>query len=125
RAMRPDLRLVKASDGAVDNWHFLHEDLPQGEEVVDFFHAAEHLNAALAAAYGDGTVQARRRFVELRHVLLEEEGGVETVIRGLKYLCDKHPRSTRLPTELDYFRKRRKRMRYAQMRASGLPIGTG
>jgi hypothetical protein len=45
--------------------------------------------------------------------------------KGSTSLCDKHPRSTRLPTELDYFRKRRKRMRYAQMRASGLPIGTG
>jgi hypothetical protein len=124
-AKRPDLRLVKASDGAVDNWEFLHKELPAGEEVVDFFHAAEHLNAALAAAYGDGTVIARQRFVELRHVLLEQEGGVAKVIRALKYLADKHPRSARIATELEYFRKRRQRMRYAEMTAAGLPIGTG
>jgi hypothetical protein len=124
-AKRPDLRLVKASDGAVDNWTFLHEELPKGEEVVDFFHAAEHLNAALAAAYGDGSVMARQRFVELRHVLLEQEGGAGKVIRALKYLHDKHPRSERISTELEYFRKRRQRMRYAEMRAQGLPIGTG
>ena len=47
--------------------------------VVDFFHAAEHLSDALAAAYGDGTREARRRFADLRHVLLEEPGGVENL----------------------------------------------
>jgi hypothetical protein len=31
-AKRPDLRLVKAADGANDNWTFLHNDLPPGEE---------------------------------------------------------------------------------------------
>ena len=122
---RPDLRLVKAADGANDNWSFLHDDLPAGDEVVDFFHAAEHLSDALAAAYGDGSITARRRFAELRHVLLEEEGGVEVVIRSLVHLRDKHPRSERIATELGYFRKRRRRMRYAEMKAQGLPIGTG
>jgi hypothetical protein len=46
----------------------LHNELPAGDEFVDFFHAAEHLNAALAAAYGDGTVETRERFAHLRHV---------------------------------------------------------
>jgi hypothetical protein len=124
-AMRPDLRLVKAADGANDNWTFLRGDLPAGEEVIDFFHAAEHLSDALAAAYGDGSTEARRRFAELRHILLEEADGVATVIRSLAYLREKHPRNARIATELAYFRKRRKRMRYAEMKAEGLPIGTG
>jgi hypothetical protein len=122
---RPDLRLVKAADGANDNWTFLSNELPEGDEVVDFFHAAEHLNHAVAAAYGDGTVEARRRFADLRHVLLEEEGGAKKVIRSLTYMRDKHPRSTTIATELAYFRKRHNRMRYAEMKAQGLPIGTG
>lgn len=124
-AKRPGLRLVKAADGANDNWTYLHNELPAGDEVVDFFHAAEHLNAAVAAAYGDGTVEARRRFNDLRHVLLEQDNGVGTVIRLLVHLRDKHPRSQRIATELAYFRKRRQRMRYAEMKAQGLPIGTG
>ena len=124
-AMRPELRLVKAADGANDNWTFLHDDLPAGDEVVDFFHAAEHLNHALAAAYGDGSVEARRRFAELRHVLLEEVDGVERVIRALVYLRAKHPHNLRIATELGYFRKRRNRMRYAELKNQGLPIGTG
>lgn len=124
-AMRPELRLVKAADGANDNWTFLHDELPAGDEVVDFFHAAEHLSDALAAAYGDGSVEARRRFAELRHVLLEEVDGVGTVIRALAYLRAKHPSNRRIATELGYFRKRRNRMLYAEMKSQGLPIGTG
>ena len=49
---RPDLRLVKIADGAKDNWTFLSGVLPQGIELIDFFHAAEHLKGALDAAYG-------------------------------------------------------------------------
>src|SRR5580698_6276732 len=50
-AKRPDLKLVKLADGANDNWTFLAEELPEGTELVDFFHACEHLNTALAAAH--------------------------------------------------------------------------
>lgn len=123
--LRPDLKIVKAADGAVDNWRFLHEEVPEGDEVVDFFHAAEHLNTALAAAYGVATRETRRKFADLRHVLLEDPDGVAKVIRALTYLRDKFPGKKELSTELGYFRKRRALMRYADMRERGLPIGTG
>lgn len=122
---RPDLVLVKLADGAEDNWTFLSKQLPKGTEIVDFYHAAEHLNAALASVYGDGTVQARRRFEDLRFVLKEEPEGVEKVIRSLDYLRKTHPHRERLTKELAYFRKQRHRMRYHQFVAEGLPIGSG
>lgn len=124
-AARPDLVLVKLADGAEDNWTFLSEQMPEGIEIVDFFHAAEHLSAALASVYGDGTVEARRRFEDLRFVLKEDPEGVEKVIRSLDYLRKKHPRKERLSKELAYFRKHRHRMRYHQFVAEGLPIGSG
>jgi hypothetical protein len=124
-AGRPDLRLVKLADGANDNWTFLSSMLPEGVEIIDFFHAAEHLNGALGSVYGEGTVEARRRFADLRFALREEPDGVEKVIRALDYLRKKHPKSTRVPTELAYFRKHRDRMRYQQFAADGLPIGSG
>ncbi|MBK6519759.1 MAG: hypothetical protein IPG04_37920 [Polyangiaceae bacterium] len=89
-----DLRVVKAADGAIDNWTFLHNEVPDGVEVVDFFHAAEHLNDAIAAAYGVGTVESRRKFADLRHVLLEDPEGVTKVIRALTDLRNKHPGKT-------------------------------
>jgi len=37
---RPQLRVVKLADGAKDNWTFLSDELPAGEEIIDFYHAA-------------------------------------------------------------------------------------
>src|SRR5438132_2389403 len=66
---RPDLRIVKVADGAPDNWSYLGETLPLGEEVLDFYHAAEHLGAALGAAYGEGTPTYQERLETLSEVL--------------------------------------------------------
>ncbi len=122
---RPDLRVVKVADAAADNWDFLGKAIPVGVELIDFWHAAEHLGQAIAAAYGDGTLATRHRFAELRDTLLEVEDGVERVIRTLDYLRKKHVRSKVIEDELKYFRRHRKRMRYAEMKAQGLPVGSG
>jgi hypothetical protein len=89
---RPDLKLVKVADGGTDNWTFLSDELPSGEEALDFFHASEHLHAAVAAAYGDGTQETRHRFEQLRDTLRDEAGGVKRVIRALDYLRKRFPR---------------------------------
>jgi hypothetical protein len=124
-AARPDLVLVKLADGAEDNWTFLAKELPAGIEILDFYHAAEHLDGALGSVYGDGTIEARKRFEALRFELLEEPEGAEKVIRALDYLHKKHPHQARVTKELAYFRKNRHRMRYQQFVAEGLPIGSG
>ena len=123
---RSDLKLVKVADGAADNWDFLSSAaLPAGEEVVDFFHASEHLHAAVAAAYGDGTRETRHRFETLRDTLRDEEEGADKVIHALKHLASKHPRQTTIARELAYFRKHKKRMRYFEMKSKGFMIGSG
>jgi hypothetical protein len=122
---RPDLRVVKVADAAADNWDFLGKAIPVGEELIDFWHAAEHLGQAIAAAYGDGTIKTRARFAELRDTLLELDDGVERVIRSLDYLRKENPRSKVIGDALKYFRRHRKRMRYAQLREQGLPVGSG
>ncbi len=52
-AQRPDLLVTKLADGAKDNWEYLTELEPPSPQVLDFFHGAEHLRGALAAAYGE------------------------------------------------------------------------
>lgn len=122
---RPDLKLVTLADGAPDNWEYLDEEFPQATPVVDFYHAAERLKAAVDAAYGETSARGQAHFKKIRHVLLEERGGVEKVIRALAYLRNKHPRSRKIVRELWYFRRNRHRMRYAELRAKGYPIGSG
>ncbi|MBK6659458.1 MAG: hypothetical protein IPG43_15505 [Proteobacteria bacterium] len=110
---RPDLALVKVADGAKDNWRYLSEVLPAGTEVVDFYHAVEHLKDAFDAAYGENSPRARERFETYRHVLLEDPVGVKKVIRTLVYLRDRHPKRNALRLGVAYFRRHRGRMRYA------------
>jgi hypothetical protein len=121
---RPDLKLVKIADGARDNWTYL-DALPRGWDVVDFFHAAEHLHAAIAAAYGETSLKCRFQFEKLRHVLRHDPKGVEKVIRALVYQRDCHPRSKKIAAELRYFRRNRHRMAYAKLGRKKMPIGSG
>jgi hypothetical protein len=124
RGARPDLQIVKLADGAKDNWTFL-SGLPGQVQVADFYHAAEHLKSALAAAYGENDPKGDAQYEKLRHVLRHDDDGVEKVIRALVYLRNTHPRSRKLKTELGYFREHRHRMRYAEVAAKNLPIGSG
>lgn len=122
---RPDLHVVKVADGASDNWSYLGETLPFGIEVLDFYHATEHLGAALGAAYGEGTRPYQERWETLRTILRDEPQGVDKVIGALERLRTRYPRRQAIHKALAYFREHRHRMRYADLQARHLPIGSG
>ena len=122
---RPDLQVVSVADGAHDNWRYLDALAPEATAVVDFYHAAEQLKAALDTCYGENDSKGRTQFHKLRHVLLDDCDGVEKVIRALDYQRKKFPRRTRIGEVLRYFRRNRHRMRYAETQARHLPIGSG
>lgn len=123
-ALRPDLRLAKITDAGGDNWEYL-ATLPEGPEILDFFHATEHLAAAIAAVHGDGTVATRHKLELLRERLLTEDEGATAVINALTYLRRQNPRIKRVEQVLCYFRKNKARMRYAQWKREGFMIGSG
>ena len=122
---RPDLRVIKVADGAPDNWSCLSETLPVGSEVLDFYHTAEHLGAALGAAYGDGTLPYQERWATLRTVLRDDPQGVDKVIGALERSRTRYPRHQAIHKALAYLREHRHRMRYADLQARNLPIGSG
>ena len=109
-AKRSSLKVVKIADGV---------------EVLDFFHASEHLHAAVAAVYGDGTRETQYRYETLRETLRDDEDGVAKVIRALDHLRTKSPRSQVVARCAAYFRRHRRRMNYASVKAQGLMIGSG
>jgi hypothetical protein len=124
---QPELKLIKLADGALDNWRFLSDSLfpGQGVELVDYFHASEHLSEAMEAAYGKGNAIGSAKYQEYKSLLKNEIGGVEKVINALKYQYKKNPKNKKLATELQYFRNNRHRMQYAQALKSNYPIGSG
>ena len=126
-SLRPDLRLVRLSDGAEGNWNRLRVlKAKKATEIEDFFHAAEHLQVGADAVFGEGTLEAKRFFETYRQRLRDETDGVEAVIRALSYRAKTMRKGRKkVRAVLAYFRKRRRRMRYAQYQKRGLPIGTG
>jgi hypothetical protein len=125
-AQRPTLITAQLGDGAHDNWTFLSTLPGKGPQILDFCHAASHLDDGLKAAYtGKGAATQKAEYERLRHILRHEHGGVDKVIRRLRYLHDKYPRRKVLTRELKYFRRNKHRMRYAELAEAGLPIGTG
>ena len=81
RQLRPDVRIVAIADGAADNWTFL-ETLSPETEVIDFWHACEHLRTA-----SDHAV-ASDWFERYREVLRHDPCGVDKVIRALRHFRD-------------------------------------
>lgn len=124
-SQRPDLTLVKLADGAADNWTYLSTALPPGVELIDFYHACEHLKGAFDTAYGENSSTSKAQFEKYRYILRDGQAGVEKIIRALAHLRDSHPRKKKLATELAYFRRHRHRMHYAEAQAQNLPIGSG
>jgi hypothetical protein len=122
---RPDLRVVKVADGTVDNWTYLSDTVPVGEDVLDFYHAVDHLSNALGAAYGEGTPTYHERLATLRAVLRDAPHGVDSVIETLCRLRSRYPRHQAIHKTIAYFREHRHRMRYSDLRAQFLPIGSG
>src|SRR4051795_9956873 len=96
----------------------------QINELVDFYHAVEHLGK-IAALQRRWTAAERRAWVgRQRRRLLK--GGFEDVRAALDAVCDPRPGKA-LRRERDYFKRNggKGRMDYARMATLKLPIGSG
>jgi hypothetical protein len=110
-------------DGARWIWDLAGEHFGARVEVVDGFHAAEHLHAAARALFGEGAdaaAWAEQRAAELL------ARGPEPVLAALR--AARAPTAAAraiLRTERGYFRTNAERMAYPEFRLDGLPIGSG
>jgi hypothetical protein len=94
----------------------------QVHELLDFYHAVQHL-AQVAALRNDWSAQARSRWrTHQRRLLLR--GQLEQVIAAIRDIC-RGRNSKAMRTQRDYFIKHQSRMAYAQLMAMKLPIGSG
>ncbi len=88
-AQRPDLTIVALADGAKDNWRYLDWDLPpRSISIADFYHAAEHLHAALVAEYGETDPRCKAQYEKLRHLLRHDRRGVDKSAPSSTFVTD-------------------------------------
>jgi hypothetical protein len=94
----------------------------QVHELLDFYHAVQHLGQ-VAALRKDWSAQARARWrTRQRHLLLR--GEVEQVIAAVGTLC-RGRNSKAIRTHRAFFIRNQNRMAYAKLMAMKLPLGSG
>ncbi len=120
RRKRPEIRISAIADAAADNWTFL-SGLDPETEVIDFWHACEHLRVVADHA------AAPHWFEKYREILRHDPRGIDRVIRALRHLRDTAKPAGRadIDRELAFFRKHRHRMRYHALKQQGIAIGSG
>lgn len=112
------------NDGALWIKRITDTNFPGVPQIVDWSHAAGHLWTVTNAVYGEQTAAAKQ-WVEQQLDLLWT-GQVAQVVAALDHLDLQPSRWPALVHEApDYFRSNQERMRYADFRAQGYPIGSG
>ena len=94
----------------------------QVHEVLDFYHAAEHLGK-VSALRKDWSAKVRSRWRNQQRRLLLR-GEVERVIAAVRDIC-RGRNSKSIRTHRDDFIKNQSRMAYAKLMAMKMPIGSG
>jgi hypothetical protein len=113
----PDL--VFLGDGAVWIWNLVSQYYPKATQIVDWYHAEEHLEIVAAAAFSDLT--QRTNWLEGTTQALWD-GQVEDVIAACDALTQTCLQASQAVT---YFTNNMERMRYDRFRAAGYMIGSG
>jgi hypothetical protein len=111
--------LIFVCDGAVWIWNLVSQYYPQAVQIVDWYHATEHLEkiASLAFAQAD---ERQAWLAQTKEALWN--GDVQAVIRACRQLTDRCPK---VQAEIPYFVNNEQRMDYARFRAKGYAIGSG
>lgn len=129
-ALAFDLGVQKADDvaclgdGATWIWNSFSHHYPDAVQILDYYHASEHLDDVAKAWYGEDSDKAKC-WLEARKLDLLSDC-VETVIRSIRswHPADEKAKEVRR-VELGYFQKNKNRMLYATLKDNGYHIGSG
>jgi len=111
-------------DGAVWIWNLVADYFYDAHQVVDWYHATEHLATAAHLAFGEGTAEANRWFKQQETPLFQ--GHADRIAHTILALADQHPDAKEeLQQQAGYFIHYHHRMQYMDLRSDGWVIGSG
>lgn len=113
--------LVMLGDGADWIWNLVDEHFPKAVQILDWFHASEHLMPVAQAAYTTEVEQIN--WVTCMKQLMWE-GDIEELVATCNRLtatCSNHD----IRKAANYFENHKERMQYAYFRKQGYQIGSG
>ena len=107
-------------DGAPWIWNLASEHLPDARQIVDRFHAKQHLSDVAKAIWGPGS-ETGEPWARARHDELDADD-IDAVLRALAVHADAVDDARQC---VEYLRTNRGRMRYAAFHPQGLCTSTG
>jgi hypothetical protein len=115
---------VVMGDGADWIWNICEEQFPGAIQIVDLYHARQHL-WDLAALLHPNDEKSKRRWV-MAHQALLDKGKIEKLVAKLRSLSPDNPElAAAVRTEANYFERNAERMRYPKFRKQNLFVGSG
>jgi hypothetical protein len=112
------------ADGASWIWNLVGDYLYDAHQLVDWYHATEHLGLAANLAFEPGSPQAQRWFKHQENRLFQ--GHADQIAETIIQLADERlEQREELLQQAGYFEHHQHRMNYLEMRAEGWVIGSG
>ncbi len=116
-------RVAFIGDGAVWIWNMAEEHFKGATQILDYYHAAEHLSD-LAKALFPSDKQKRKAWLKPNKDLLWA-GEIAELLSELRSLNAKGKKKEKVEELIGYYENNKKRMDYAEFREQGLFIGSG
>jgi len=117
-------RVAVLGDGAHWIWNLARINFPQAQQILDFYHACEHLSVlagALFPANEKRVTSVVRKWVKW----LENDKVLHVVAEAQKHLPHHGPRRDTATCEMGYFTRNVERMMYGTFKKDGYFIGSG
>lgn len=116
-------------DGAAWIWLFYRKILPNGIQILDFFHVSEHISEVIKIICNENEALQKELIAKMCHEVKHSDDGANKLIT----LIDEHLNMKSftsadcdtLKKNREYFRNNQKRMLYKSYQEKGYPIGTG
>ena len=116
---------VVMGDGAEWIWNLAAEHFPDALQIVDLYHARQHLWEVARRLYPDAPGK-QKGWIKFHQKRLLERGKIEKLVAALRTLKSRNPEvAAKLRTEADYFQSNAQRMCYPQFRRRHLFVGSG
>jgi len=119
RGFTEALRQVMLGDGSSWIWNTGGELFPPATQILDRFHAKEHLGEVGKVIYGDGL--EGKTWIDARCEELDE-GHLKSLVRALRSHIGQHKEAREC---IQYIWKNRRRMRYPDFEKQGFCTSTG
>jgi hypothetical protein len=115
---------VVLGDGAEWIWNLASQHFPGAIQIVDLFHARQHLWDLVRKLYPNDETQ-QKRWIRIQQNRLDK-GKIEKLVLALRSIHTPNPEvAEKLRTETEYFQTNAARMRYPKFRKQHLFVGSG